>query len=61
MIPTDDNRGFQFAVAHHLVESQSEPVTLTQSNPADTGRQTLEMNPFAGHIQPVMQMGIVRN
>ncbi len=42
--------------AYHLVEGEAQLVTHTQTDPANARRQTLEANPLAGHIKPIMQM-----
>src|SRR5258707_14016396 len=36
-------------------------MTLSQTNPADARRQSLKMNLRARHVEPVMQMRIVRD
>src|ERR1700754_1471145 len=50
-----------FTVAAHLVKGEAQPVTLAQADPADARRQSLEADPLARHVQPAMQVRIVRD
>ncbi len=61
MIAADDNRCFQFAGSDHGIECEAQAMPLAQSDPADTCRQTLEVDAFARRIQPAVQMRIIRN
>ena len=61
MITADHDRRGQLAAAHHFVERQAQLGTLAQADPADTCRQALEADALAGHVQPVVQVGIVRD
>ena len=61
MIASDDDRGLQLSAAHHLVEREAEPVPLPEPHPADPGRQPLEADPLPRHVEPVVQVRIVRN
>ena len=60
MIAPDHDRRLQFAALHHLVECQARKVTLTQTEPANPRRQTLESNAVARHVEPVVDMLILR-
>src|SRR3984957_12002034 len=61
MVAADhDGRG-KLAALDHLVEGQSQAMTLSQTDPADARRQSLEMNLRTRHIEPVMQMRVVRD
>ncbi|SAT51600.1 Uncharacterised protein [Klebsiella variicola] len=60
MITANNNRRFQFAVTHHFVKRQPGAVTFTQAQPANTRRQPLEGNALTRHVQPVDQIGVVR-
>ena len=59
MIATDDNGGGEFAAAHHFIERQTEPMSLTESHPADPGGETLKLDSLASHIEPVVQVRVV--
>src|SRR3546814_669550 len=54
----DDGR-FQFAAAHHFVEREAELVALAEADPADARGQALELDAFAGHVEPVVQVLVV--
>src|SRR5947209_418975 len=60
MVAADDNRSFQFAAADHLVEAQADLGPLTVAQPADAGRQPLELHALAGQVNPAGQRLIVR-
>ena len=51
---------FNSPLRDHLVERQPEPVSVPESHPADARRQSLERDAFARHVQPMVQMGVVR-
>jgi len=59
MVATDDDRGGEFARCNHLIERQTQPVTIAEADPAYSGRQTLEGNAFTRHVEPVVQMLVV--
>ena len=61
MVAANHDGGFQLATAHHFVEGQPQFGALTQADPADARRQALKADALAGHVQPVVQMGIVRD
>src|SRR5471032_2384033 len=61
VVTTDDDWRGQFTAAHHFVERQAELGAQAQANPADTCRQTLEADALAGHVQPVVQVRVVRD
>ena len=61
MIATDDDRRLQFAARHHFIERQAQPVAITKADPADPRRQSLELDPRPGHIEPVVKMLVVRH
>ncbi len=60
MIAADDHRGLQFAIGNHFIEGQTKAVPVAEADPADAGRQTLKRDAFASHIQPSMQVVVVR-
>jgi hypothetical protein len=39
-----DDRGFELAFRHHLVEGQAQPVTVAEADPADARGQALELD-----------------
>src|SRR4030088_1061608 len=43
VVAPNDNRRAQLATGHHLVESQSQPVSVAQSHPADASREALAL------------------
>src|SRR5471032_182575 len=61
VVATDDDWRGQFTAANHFVERQAQLGALAQANPADTCRQTLEADALAGHVQPVVQVSVVRD
>src|SRR5471030_3009778 len=61
VVATDDDWRGQFTAANHFVERQTQLGAQAQANPADTCRQTLEADALAGHVQPVVQVRIVRD
>jgi len=61
MIPANDNRCLEFTVSHHLVERKTKPVTLPQTDPANTCRQALKMDALTRRIQPGVKMLVIRD
>ena len=61
MVAADDDGRAQLTRTHHLVERQAELGALAQTDPADTCRQPLERDALAGHVQPAVQVGVVRD
>src|SRR6185437_14121237 len=61
MIAADDDGGGEFAALHHFVERQPQTMALPQSYPAYARRQSLKLNSRARHIEPSVQVRIVRN
>ena len=61
MIAANNHGCFQLAVLDHFVEGKPKPVALAEANPADTCRKPLEVNPFTRHVEPVVQVRIVRD
>src|SRR6185503_4875146 len=47
MIAADDDRRLELAGRNHLVERETEPMALPESDPADARRQTLEADALA--------------
>ena len=60
MVAADDDRRLELAARHHLVEGQAEPMPVAKADPADARRQALELDPLARHVEPVVQMRVVR-
>src|SRR5437867_11871887 len=60
MIAADNKRRLELAFGHHVIERQASEVTFTQTQPADARRETLERNAFARHVEPTVQMGVMR-
>ena len=61
VVAADDDGSGELAVGDHLIERKSQAMSLPQAHPADARRQALELNARAGHVQPMVQVGIVRN
>src|SRR5690606_14777573 len=61
VVAADHHRGLQLAITHHLVERQAQAVALAQADPADARRQALEVDALGGHVQPTVQVGVVRD
>ena len=59
MIAADHNRRLELAPAHHLVEGKTEPMAITEADPANTRRQPLELDLLARHVEPVVQVGVI--
>src|ERR1700733_6730593 len=61
MIAADyDGRG-DLTALYHFIERQTQTMTLPQAHPANARRQSLKMESRARHIEPLMQVRIVRN
>ena len=60
MIAPDHDRRFQLALRHHLVEGKTDAVPVAEPDPADARRQALEVDALPRHVEPVMQMLVVR-
>src|SRR3989344_1856272 len=61
VVATDHDGRRQLTATHHFVERQAQLGAQAQANPADTCRQALEADALARHVQPVVQVGVVRN
>ena len=59
MVPTYNHRGGDLALSHHFVDHQAELGAFTVAQPADPGRQTLELHPLLGHPDPSHQVLVV--
>src|SRR3546814_4323148 len=56
VVAADHHRRLELSVADHFVEGESELIALTQADPADARGQALELNAFARHVEPVVQV-----
>ena len=45
---------------HHLVEREAREMALAQAQPADARGQPLERDALAGHVEPAVQVRVVR-
>jgi hypothetical protein len=59
--PADDDRRLELARRHHLVEGQAQAVAIAQPDPADARRQALEFDALSRHVEPVVEMVVVRH
>src|SRR6185437_2525398 len=60
VVASDDDRSPELTASHHLVEGQAQAVPVPEAHPADACRQSLEVDALARHVQPMMQMPILR-
>ncbi len=60
MVAADHDRRLQLARGHHLVEGETEAMAVAEAHPADARRQALELDALAGHVEPVVQVRVVR-
>ena len=61
MIAADHDRGFQLALCDHFIEGQAQLVAFAQADPADARRQALELDALPRHVEPAVQVRIVRD
>ena len=61
VVAADHDGGLQLAARDHRVEGQAGAVALAQADPADARRQALEGDALAGHVEPAVQMSVVRH
>ncbi|CAN0622259.1 protein of unknown function [Burkholderia multivorans] len=61
VIAADHDRRLQLAVLHHLVERLAQAIAILHADPADARRQPLERDALARHVEPVVQVRIVRD
>src|SRR5439155_23237418 len=52
MVATDDDRRGELAARHHVVEPDTEPVSLAEAQPADPRGEPLVGDPLAGEPDP---------
>src|SRR2546429_2046485 len=60
MVASHHNGGLQLAALYHLIDGQPELGALAISQPADTRRQSLELDSFARQIDPPAQDLVLR-
>ena len=60
MVAADHDRRLELPARDHLVEREPEPVALAEADPADARRQPLKLDPLARHVEPAVQVRIVR-
>lgn len=60
MVAADHDRGLEGAVGDHLVEALARPVAFAVAEPADAGRQALEVDAFTGQLDPAGQRLVLR-
>ena len=61
MIAADHDRRLQLAARHHLVEGEAQPMAVAEPDPADARRQALELDARSRHVEPVVQVRVVRH
>src|SRR5262245_51530383 len=60
MVPTNHDGRLQLAARDHLIECQAKPMAVAQTYPAYARRQTLKAYARLGHVQPIVQMLVIR-
>src|SRR5580693_3848270 len=60
MIAPDDDGRFQLTRFHHFIERQTSQMPLSQAEPADARRKTLEGDALPCHLKPAMYAAIFR-
>ncbi len=60
MIAAEDDRRLHIAALHQVVEPHAGQVPLAISEPADAGRQALEMDLLPGHADPAGKRLVLR-
>src|SRR5262249_902038 len=61
MVAADHNRCSKFPARHHLVKGKTETMPVTKSDPTDACGQALEFDARPRHVEPIVQMLIVRH
>jgi hypothetical protein len=61
VVPPDHDGRFHFSLGHHLVEGEAEAMPVAQAHPADARRQALEFDARPGHVEPVVEVRVVRH
>src|SRR5947209_3848243 len=61
MIAPDHDRRLHLAARNHLVERKPEPVAIAEAYPADARGQALELDARLRHVEPLMQMRVMRH
>ncbi|GAA3678162.1 hypothetical protein GCM10022203_09960 [Micrococcus yunnanensis] len=56
MVAADHDRRLDLALGHELVEEQAGLVALAVAQPADAGRQALELHELGGAVEPAVQV-----
>src|ERR1700730_2419144 len=60
MVAADNDGRLQLTAADHLVEREAGPRTIAQTDPAYARRQSLELDTRPRHVEPGVQMRVVR-
>ena len=60
VVAADHDGRLELALRHHLVEREAQPVAILHAHPADARRQALEGDAAARHVEPVVQVRVVR-
>src|SRR5438045_716640 len=61
MIAPDYDRRLDLAARDHLVERKPEPMAVAEPDPADARRQALKLDARLRHVEPLMQVRVVRH
>ena len=60
MVAADDDRRLELAGRDESIELETGACALAVAEPADPGRQTLERDSLAGHLEPAVEPVLVR-
>src|SRR5262249_60129963 len=58
MVAADDDRRLELTPRHHLVEGEPDLGAVAEAEPADAGRQALELDPLPRHVEPGVEMAV---
>ena len=61
MVTANHHRRAQLTIFNHVVKGLGEAGTVFQTHPANACRQALEADALAGHVQPVVQVRVIRD
>src|SRR5690242_6373801 len=61
VVAADDDRGLELTARHHLVEGEPETMPVPEPYPADARREALELDALARHVEPMVQVRIMRD
>ena len=60
MVAPDHHRRLELAARHHFIKGETRAMPIAKPDPADPRRQALERDPLLRHVEPIVQMGVLR-